>query len=186
MRRQDGGGGIGIWLLAAIAVLLGPYLGPALAATFPLEPSAARSSSHGGGQAAPLPAGLTFTNAHGCRPARDWRSARLDGRVRALLRAAARRHQIRVSCLHTGHTKHVRGTSRVSNHFVWRAVDIDRVDGHPVRASNRAARRLAVAIGRGELGAQLSEVGSPWSFGRRPWFSDGGHQGHLHIGFRSR
>ena len=30
---------------------------------------------------------------------------------------------------------------------------------------------------------QPSEVGSPWRFGGRPWFTDAGHQGHLHIGF---
>jgi len=28
-----------------------------------------------------------------------------------------------------------------------------------------------------------SEVGSPWRFGGRPWFTDAGHQGHLHVGF---
>ena len=28
-----------------------------------------------------------------------------------------------------------------------------------------------------------SEVGSPWAFGRRPYFSDEGHQEHVHIGY---
>jgi hypothetical protein len=64
------------------------------------------------------------------------------------------------------------GTRRVSNHSVWRAVDVDQVDGHPVSPANAAARRLAVWIGRGEAGVQPSEIGSPWAFGRQPWFTD--------------
>jgi hypothetical protein len=129
------------------------------------------------------PAGLTFTNAAGCRPARDYASPRLDRRVRALLVAAADRHPIRVSCLRTGHSWYVRGTRRVSNHSLWRGVDVDQVDGRPVSPANAAARRLALWIGRGRAGVQPSEVGSPWRFEGRPWFTDQGHQGHLHVGF---
>jgi hypothetical protein len=129
------------------------------------------------------PAGLSFTNARGCRPAGDWRSPRLDRRARALLVAAATHHRIRVSCLHAGHSWYVKGTTRLSNHSVWRAVDIDRVDGHPVSPSNPAARELALWVGRLSGFMQPSEVGSPWDFGDRPWFSDNGHQHHLHIGF---
>jgi hypothetical protein len=29
-----------------------------------------------------------------------------------------------------------------------------------------------------------SEVGSPFRFGHRPYFTDEGHQGHIHIGYR--
>jgi hypothetical protein len=129
------------------------------------------------------PSGLSFTDAAGCRPAGDYTSPRLDRRVRTLLVAAADRHPIRVSCLRTGHSWYVRGTRRVSNHSVWRGVDVDQVDGHPVNRSNTAARRLAEWIGRGGAGVQPSEVGSPWRFGGRPWFTDAGHQGHLHVGF---
>jgi hypothetical protein len=129
------------------------------------------------------PRGLTFTNARGCRPAGDYASPRLDRRVRALLVAAAGQYRIRVSCLRTGHSWYVKGTRRVSNHSLWRAVDLDRVNGHPVSPTNLAARRLALWIGRGRAGMQPSEVGSPWAFGARPWFSDAGHQDHLHVGF---
>jgi hypothetical protein len=66
---------------------------------------------------------------------------------------------------------------------VWRAVDHDQVDGHPVSRSNASARSLALWIGHGRGGVQPSEVGSPWSFGARPWFTDPGHQNHLHVGF---
>jgi hypothetical protein len=128
-------------------------------------------------------AGLSFTNGAGCRPAGDWASLRLDRRVRQLVLAVAARHRIRVSCLRSGHSWYVKGTRRVSNHSVWRGVDIDRVDGRPVSPSNAAVRELARWIGRGGAGVQPSEVGSPWAFGGRPWFTDSGHQGHLHVGF---
>ena len=131
----------------------------------------------------PAPKGLTFTNAAGCRPAGDYPSPRLDRRVRTLLVAAAARYRIRVSCLRSGHSWFVKGTRRVSNHSVWRGVDLDQVDGRPVSPANPAARRLALWIGRGRAGVQPSEVGSPWAFGGRPWFTDAGHQGHLHVGF---
>jgi hypothetical protein len=88
-----------------------------------------------------------------------------------------------VSCLRTGHSWFVKGTRRVSNHSLWRGVDVDEVDGLPVNRSNTAARRLTLWMGRGRAGVQPSEVGSPWTFGRRPWFSDAGHQRHLHVGF---
>jgi hypothetical protein len=129
------------------------------------------------------PKGLSFTNWAGCQPAGDWASPRLDRRIRALLVAAAGRYRVRVSCLRTGHSWFVKGTRRVSNHSVWRGVDVDQVDGRPVSRSNAAARQLALWIGRGQAGAQPSEVGSPWTFGVRPWFSDASHQGHLHVGF---
>jgi hypothetical protein len=130
-----------------------------------------------------VPPGLGFTNGAGCRPASDWTSPRLDRRIRALLVAVAARHRIRISCLRSGHSWYVKGTRRVSNHSVWRGVDIDRVDGRPVSPSNAAVRELARWIGRGGAGVQPSEVGSPWAFGGRPWFTDSGHQGHLHVGF---
>src|SRR5215211_8649100 len=58
------------------------------------------------------PSGLSFSNAAGCRPASDYRSPRLDRRVRTLLVAVADRHPIRVSCVRTGHSWFVRGTRR--------------------------------------------------------------------------
>jgi hypothetical protein len=134
-------------------------------------------------QPATRPKGLSFTNEAGCRPAGDWASSRLDRRVRTLLVAVSVQYRIRVSCLRTGHSWYVKGTRRVSNHSLWRGVDVDQVNGHPVSPSNTAAHQLAVWVGRGRAGVQPSEVGSPWAFGRRPWFSDVGHQGHLHVGF---
>jgi hypothetical protein len=128
-------------------------------------------------------AGLTFTNGAGCQPGGDYASPRLDRRVRQLLVAIAARHRVRVSCLRTGHSWYVKGTDRVSNHTVSRAVDVDQVDGQPVRPSNAAARELALWIGRGQAGVRPSELGSPWDVGGRPWFTNPGHQDHLHVGF---
>jgi hypothetical protein len=59
-------------------------------------------------------------------------------------------------------------------------VDIDMVDGRPVSRRSRPARTL-VAWLEGPL--RPSEIGSPVAIGRRPYFTDEGHQGHLHIGY---
>jgi hypothetical protein len=182
-RRPAPGGGLAVLVVVTmLAALAGPQaaglrglLAGGLPATVPGRP-APPSATRG-------PSRLTFTAAAGCRPASDYRSPRLDRRVRAVLKAAADRQSIRVSCLRTGHSWFVKGTRRVSNHSRWRAVDLDQVDGRPVSPSNTAARRLARWIGRGQAGVQPSEVGSPWSLGGRPWFTDAGHQGHLHVGF---
>jgi hypothetical protein len=183
-RQPAPGGGLAVLVaVTVLAVLAAPHATalrglvtaglPAITVpTRPAPPPAARP-----------PSGLSFTNAAGCRPAGDYRSPRLDRRVRALLVAAAGQYRIRVSCLRTGHSWFVRGTRRVSNHSVWRAVDVDQVDGRPVSPTNAAARRLALWIGQGQAGVQPSEVGSPFELGRRPYFSDAGHQGHLHVGF---
>jgi hypothetical protein len=171
-----------VTVLAALAAPHAPALRGKLAGAgglpaiglprLPAGPSATRQTT-----------GLSFTDGGGCRPAGDWASPRLDRRVRQLLVAAAARYRIRVSCLRSGHSWYVKGTRRVSNHSVWRGVDLDQVGGRPVSPSNGAARRLALWIGRGRAGVQPSEVGSPWRFGGRPWFTDAGHQGHLHVGF---
>ena len=182
--RHRHGRGAGVWLLAAAALLLAPHLAPSSspAASVPGNRAAAPS-----GRALAANPRITTTRAHGCDPAADLRFGRLDPRVRELLAGAARRYPIRVSCVRTGHSRYVRGTRRVSNHTVWRAVDLDMVAGRPVGPGNAAARDLAWRVGR--LGGRLApaEVGSPWTFGGgRPWFTDTGHQGHIHIGYGRR
>ena len=183
-RRSAPGGGLAVLVVVTVlAALAAPHAtavrdlvaGGLSTITAPMPPTirpAPRS-----------PARLSFTTGAGCRPAGDWTSPRLDRRVRKVLIAAAGRYRLRVSCLRTGHSWYVKGTRRVSNHSRWRAVDLDQVDGRPVSRANPAARRLTVWIGQGQAGVQPSEVGSPWAFGRRPWFSDAAHQDHLHVGF---
>jgi hypothetical protein len=176
---ETGGGGVLVVLLIVALVAAGHD-----ATAKPQQPRPhVQAATPAASSSVRPPAVLAFTDGAGCRPSGDWASPRLDGRVRALLVAVAARHRVRVSCLRTGHSWFVAGTGRVSNHSVWRAVDLDQVDGRPVSVSNRAARELARWIGRGGAGVQPSEVGSPWAFAGRPWFTDAAHQDHLHIGF---
>jgi hypothetical protein len=126
---------------------------------------------------------LATTTSAGCDPAPDLASGRLDLRVQSLLVVLAQRFGLRVSCLHAGHARYVAGTTRVSNHAVWRAVDIDRVDGQPVGPHSAAARALVAWLDglRGPL--RPAEVGSPFGLGHRPYFTDEDHQHHIHIGY---
>jgi hypothetical protein len=183
-RRPAPGGGLAVLVVVTIlAALAAPHakafrglvVGGLPAITVPRRPASPPATRP--------PSGLSFTDDAGCRPASDYTSPLLDWRIRTLLVAAAARQPIRVSCVRTGHSWFVKGTRRVSNHSVWRAVDLDRVDGLPVGYANAAARRLTLWIGRGGAGVQPNEVGSAWAFGGRPWFTDAGHQGHLHVGF---
>jgi hypothetical protein len=183
-RRPAAGGGLAVLVVVTIlAALAAPHATAVRGLVAGRLPAISPPTSPTTPLPATRPRGLAFTDGAGCRPGGDYRSPRLDRRVRQLLVAAAEQYRIRVSCLRTGHSWFVKGTQRVSNHSVWRGVDLDRVDGRPVSPSNAAARRLALWIGRGRAGVQPSEVGSPWAFGGQPWFSDAGHHGHLHVGF---
>lgn len=126
---------------------------------------------------------LATTRSRGCDPGADLVSGRVDLRVQSLLWVLLERHKIRVSCITTGHSYYVKGTKRVSNHTVWRAVDIDQVDGEPVSPRSAAARRLVLWLDKLEGPLRPAEIGSPFDIGRRPYFSDRGHQGHVHIGY---
>jgi hypothetical protein len=126
---------------------------------------------------------ITTTTSHGCSPKADLASGRLDLRVQSLLAVLADRYRIRLSCLRTGHSRFVKGTTRVSNHTVWRALDIDMVNGQPVSRTSSAARSLALWLDGLQGPLRPSEIGSPFQIGRRPYFSDEGHQGHVHVGY---
>jgi hypothetical protein len=126
---------------------------------------------------------ITTTTSHGCDPKADLASGKVDLRVQSLLAVIAERYSIRLSCLRTGHSRFVKGTTRVSNHTVWRAVDIDVVNGRPVSRASQAARALVVWLDGLQGPLRPSEIGSPFEIGRRPYFSDEGHQGHVHVGY---
>jgi hypothetical protein len=127
---------------------------------------------------------ITTTKTHGCDPATDLTSGRLDLRVQSLLAVIAHHHTIRLSCLHTGHSRYVKGTTRVSNHTVWRALDIDQVDGQPITPTSGPARRLVAWLDRLQGPLRPAEIGSPFPIGHRPYFTDEGHRHHIHIGYR--
>jgi hypothetical protein len=126
---------------------------------------------------------ITTTTSHGCNPRVDLASGRLDLRVQSLLAVIADRHTIRLSCLRTGHSRFVKGTTRISNHTVWRAVDIDMVDGTRVSKASKPTRSLVVWLDGLEGPLRPSEIGSPWRIGHRPYFTDEDHQGHVHVGY---
>jgi hypothetical protein len=126
---------------------------------------------------------ISTTSSHGCDPAPDLASGRLDLRVQSILAVIAQRYSIRISCLKTGHSEFVKGTTRVSNHWVWRAVDLDRVDGQPVSGHSKPARALAAWLDGLEGPLRPAEVGSPWAIGHEPYFTDDGHKEHVHIGY---
>jgi hypothetical protein len=129
---------------------------------------------------------ITTTTGHGCDPVPDLASGELDLRVQSILAAMAERYRVRVSCLKTGHSRYVKGTTRVSNHTVWRAVDIDRVDGQPVNLTSSAAKGLIGWLDGLEGPLRPDEVGSPFAVGHAPYFTDEGHQEHVHIGYSAR
>ena len=101
--------------------------------------------------------------------------------------ALAERWTFRISCVRTGHSKYIKGTQRVSNHTVWRAIDIDIVNGRGVATANRDAHALVAWIDRLSGPLRPSEVGSPFKeFAGQPmYFTDEGHLGHIHIGYNS-
>jgi putative modified peptide len=112
----------------------------------------------------------------------DLRAGRIDPRVVSVLTAVSRSHRISVSAMASDHPKLTTGGS-VSNHFYGRAVDIASVDGRPVGPGNAAARELAVALSRLDLSIRPSEIGSPWALPGPAYFTDGGHQDHIHVAF---
>ncbi len=126
---------------------------------------------------------ITTTTSHGCDPAPDLASGWLDLRVQSILAAVADHYKVRISCLHTGHSKYVKGTTRVSNHTVWRAVDLDQVDDQPVSPTSPAARDLTGWLDGLQGPLRPDEVGSPFPIGHQPFFTDDGHQAHVHIGY---
>jgi hypothetical protein len=113
----------------------------------------------------------------------DVASGQVDQRVLALLLAVSFDHQIEVTVLRSGHSKYVKGTKRLSNHVVGRAVDIGIVDGRLVRQSNKAARSIVDQLLALPNPIRPTEIGSPWNTDAPETFTDSGHDDHLHIGF---
>jgi hypothetical protein len=163
------------WYVHQIITLAGRYTGPGPTPPPANDPflRALAANPH-----------ITTTTSHGCDPAPDLASGRLDLRVQSLLAVIAERYTIRLSCAHTGHTKYVHHTTRISNHYLWRAIDIDRVNHQPVGPTSPAARALVGWLDRLQGPLRPAEIGSPFPLGHRPYFTDDGHQQHIHIGYR--
>ena len=96
----------------------------------------------------------------------------------------AERTQYSVAVLHTGHSDHVFGTPRLSNHTVGRAVDIYEmgselvIDSHQLTSSLHAVSEWVVSR------TDIKEFGSPWRFedAVAHTFTNQVHHDHIHIG----
>jgi hypothetical protein len=108
----------------------------------------------------------------------------VDQRVVDFLAWAVSRHTISVSVLRSGHSKFVAGTSRVSDHWYGRGVDIHAVDGELVAEDSTASRAFALEASV-LMAGRPDEIGLPWSdLANRPEvFSDSDHLTHLHFGW---
>jgi cell wall-associated NlpC family hydrolase/murein DD-endopeptidase MepM/ murein hydrolase activator NlpD len=112
----------------------------------------------------------------------DLVSGRVDPRLVSVLTELTKEHKIGLSVVITGHDQFTSGGS-VSNHFVGRGLDIASVDGETVRPSSIKSRELAEALVNLPASIKPTEVGTPWSINAPGFFSDGGHQDHVHIAF---
>jgi hypothetical protein len=114
----------------------------------------------------------------------DLQAGLIDPRIVSLLEYIAQRHKITVSILKTGHSKYVRGTSRVSDHWYGRAADISVIDGRRVGPAYGAARKVVVELAHLPAPLRPDEIGSPFAnLDVAGAFSDSDHQDHLHLGF---
>lgn len=115
----------------------------------------------------------------------DVEAGLVDARVIAVLDALSLRYTIGVSVFKTGHSKYVRDSDNVSNHFYGRAVDITFVDGLPVSPSSAPAHNLVALLARLRGRAKPDEVGHPFHWLRFVGgFTDAGHRHHIHVGYQ--
>lgn len=115
----------------------------------------------------------------------DLRNGLVDSRLVSLLSRLAETYQLDISVFSTGHSRFVKGTTKVSNHVYGRAVDITSVNGSEVSATNEAARALAQTLLTIEPFLRPTEVGGPWDVDDTDVvsFADSGHLAHLHVGY---
>ncbi|HWM08876.1 MAG TPA: NlpC/P60 family protein [Solirubrobacteraceae bacterium] len=113
----------------------------------------------------------------------DLKAGRIDPRIVAVLTKLSEDHEITVSCMCSDHSKFTSGGS-ISNHHYGRGLDIAAVDGVPVNASNFDAREIAMELQEFDPAIQPNEIGTPWAISGNGYFTDSGHQDHLHVGFK--
>jgi hypothetical protein len=126
---------------------------------------------------------LQPTTTHGCNPTGDLANPNLDLRIQSLLTVLAQHFTLRISCIHTGHTRHVAGTTRTSNHYRWRAIDIDQINHQPVSPTSPTTRTLLAWLDHLQGPLRPQEIGSPIPLNHRPYFTNQAHHDHIHIGY---
>ncbi len=109
----------------------------------------------------------------------------VDSRLIALLGQALEKHRLEVTVFSTGHSRMVKGTTKISNHVDGRATDIVTVDGTEVSPTNAAARGLIDELFATDFAIRPTELGGPWDVDgpEGVGFTDAGHSSHLHIGY---
>jgi hypothetical protein len=115
----------------------------------------------------------------------DLKAGRIDPRVIAVLTQLSKEHEITVSCMCSDHSKFTSGGS-ISNHHFGRGLDIAAIDGVPVNASNFDAREIAMELQEFDSSIRPDEIGTPWAIAGPGYFTDAGHQDHLHVGFKQQ
>ena len=113
----------------------------------------------------------------------DFEKGRMDPRVAAAILKLAEKHTITVSSTTSDHPEFTASGGSQSNHWFGRGIDIATVDGEVVRPDSPAARELAAAIAELDPSMRPSEVGSPFQIGSPGFFTDAGHQDHIHFAF---
>src|SRR5829696_5123462 len=114
----------------------------------------------------------------------DLKAGKIDPRVVAVLTKLSHEHKLTISCMCSDHSKFTSGGS-VSNHFHGRGVDIASVDGETVNPGSVAARELATEMQEISRDYRPDEIGSPWAISGPGYFTDAGHQDHVHLGFKT-
>jgi len=126
---------------------------------------------------------LQPTTQRGCNPTPDLANPHLDLRIQSLLTVLADRWHLRISCIHTGHSTYVAGTTRTSNHTVWRAIDIDQINHQPVSPNAPTTKALISWLDHLQGPLRPQEIGSPLPINHPPFFTNPAHQDHIHIGY---
>ena len=114
----------------------------------------------------------------------DLKAGKIDPRVVAVLTRLSQDHELSISCMCSDHSKLTSGGS-ISNHFHGRGVDIASVDGEIVNPGSVAARELASEMQEINSEYRPDEIGSPWAISGPGYFTDAGHQDHVHLGFKT-
>ena len=114
----------------------------------------------------------------------DIKAGKIDPRVIAVLTKLSEDHKIKISCMCSDHSKFTSGGS-ISNHAYGRGLDIASVDGEIVNPGSAAARELASELSTLPEKYRPDEIGSPWPISGPGYFTDAGHQDHVHVGFKT-
>ena len=113
----------------------------------------------------------------------DLKAGKIDPRVVAALTKLSSEHKLKISCMCSDHSKFTAGGS-ISNHAMGRGLDIASVDGEIVNPGSAASRELASELSQLPEEYRPDEIGSPWPISGPGYFTDAGHQDHLHLGFK--